>query len=429
MKSKFLRGVSFAFAPNQHWDLLKGLNIDSIRFRVYWNNLISELGNTPNYQLTDSIVQNCKTYNIRPMFEIGVGTHLPTNDGQSIDPNVIGKEQYLSLLSAMVEGFVNRYHQDCDIFAIEAELNAAFLWGLYGWRYTSLGGAWKDFDFLTEIIYTLSQIVRNYGNQVTTLVHTGIHDDFNRSLKLPTWTEAIQQWDDALDIVGLSAYPFYFNADKLSIEDVIVRAKGATTKPIFILESAYTIANNPSENIAYYQHTEEKQIQYANHMFDMCLKYHLDGLFYFNPWTTDGFKFGQLTDKDLKALEYLRKLDEDGNIQHLYDAIKELSLTYLRNDFSKVAETVESGFGILYPDATPREAYHSISQRFLGMENRQKVVIPIKKGNNMVAFPYKDGNESTFITDHDAVDVLVHQNSNLEFKVIISYAGHVRCWL
>lgn len=389
-------GASYAFVPpNKSYQRVSDAYLDYIRVRVHWSRVEKFISAELDFTIYDEVIAKCEEYNLTPIFEVGLGfagilPYINENSATRFDPQTVGKSPYLTNLLRFTAACLERYHDKVPIWGIETELNAAYPTGVFGWRSFNLSDSvWKDVGFCNDIINKLSEIVRGKGCRTITQIHTDIPDGIFKQLKLPTVRETIRLWDSDLDYVGLSMYPFYFNADLSEVYDKLTHRiqsiAEVTSKPIVILESGYPVAKFPEANPKRYNFTNEAQAEYTEIMMRLVSELSLAGIFYFKVNPIEGFALKRkVNSKDEFTFEILERAFEIESLIPLYNLLWYPGVAYLQNEFVPLIMSVERGFGNLFSDYTGRLSYFRLKERVMDMKQK---TISLRRGNNLVAFP------------------------------------------
>lgn len=175
---------------------------------VDWNSCDRQMDMALNASLTPILqVSGGSVYGL-PTFT-GSG---PLN-GKLMDPNYIGMPLYLAYQYRAARAAVERYGAHAALYQIENELNEAWLAGFAGQRVSdALGGAWKNWTFLTELLSTLNMAVKDAKPEAKTTMnfHTDVPESVHKLLNLPGYyVDAVANWSHILDIISFDAYPNY----------------------------------------------------------------------------------------------------------------------------------------------------------------------------------------------------------------------------
>ena len=329
--------------------------------------------------LIQSYVEN--NFQIFAVLAGGLNCDLPRFQGAVANPDRIGRQFYLGHIYLFAKATARRYGKTIKAFFIEDELNEAGLAALLGWRepcsidfrtrrFTQT--CWTDFNFLTELIKTLSQAVRQEAPKslVGILLHTDIHDNFHKGLWAAiagrkNFVESVVAWEQFGDIIGLDFFPNYYIADPVYFTDVGERIKKIKAvlleKSVVVLETGYSIPKQ-STNPYPVNWDEEKQAIYVHGAIESAVEAGADGFSYFNP---EGLGCspppGGYTAKDLYALQKLGRAFRQGDTLAAVVAVIELGVDYLDARFRCVLQAAE-GYGFLRPDGSKRPAYYSIQR-------------------------------------------------------------------
>jgi len=142
--------VQWSYIEPKLASLTPNLTVDWLR-----NNpaAIDEYSTTVDWRGCDSRVYGLVNRSIIPIIEVGEGTThcLPKYGNDIADPNVIGRELYLAYQYRASRAAVRRYKNVVHMWQTENELNEAWLEGLGGQRRFDMFGAWRDWEFLTQV--------------------------------------------------------------------------------------------------------------------------------------------------------------------------------------------------------------------------------------------------------------------------------------
>ncbi len=336
--------------------------------------MVHDYIDTMNWERPDQLIAAIIDAGMTPFINVGLGFtfFLPTFEGQEANPDWIGKENYIGHLYLHIRAVVERYNGDGDHDApgglvvkhwqVEGELNQAFLTALFGWRTPSfagaLGCAWKDWDFLTDIISNAARAVKVEDPEAltTTSIHSDIHPNMNHLFRIPTWREAIAEWRDHLDIIGIDLYPNYYIADPPRGDWVGERVREAIElgcgKPVVVMETNYP---SGPDLLGY---TEEKQADYVQAGLQSAIDNQASGYFHFGIKGPDHHSV-EISDEDMENLLLLGTLFEEGAVlEMLRFALTHME--YMEDHFIHVLQAVEHYWGIVRPDGTHKPAWDVI---------------------------------------------------------------------
>jgi len=214
--------------------------------------LVEKLERSGAWRAFDQKINWAKKFKIELIPIVGHGYQFdqPFYEGRPLNPESVGREKYLGTMALFVRAFVRRYGENFKLVQIENELNVAAPTMLWGWRLPMglegmKSGAFSDWNFLTEIMKTLSQSVRREHPQVRVIhnFHTDLSAKLLHRLGFPSWPEAVQWWRPYLDIIGLDLYPNYYDADKKyqgNLTRQVAKArKAGCGLPVMIMETNY----------------------------------------------------------------------------------------------------------------------------------------------------------------------------------------------
>lgn len=143
--------VQWAYVQPELKTLEPDLRVDALRANPA---LIDAWAATVDWTGMDHNLQLMRSNNITLIVEVGEGTIgcLPKYNGSRADPNIIGRDLYLAYQYRFSRAAVRRYKSVCRLWQTENELNEAWLSSIgNSQRLFHLGGAWKDWGFLTQV--------------------------------------------------------------------------------------------------------------------------------------------------------------------------------------------------------------------------------------------------------------------------------------
>ena len=335
---------------------------------------------THDWTAFDSLLAEMKAYGLQAFAVLGLGHKgaLPYFQGARVTPDLLGRENYLGHIYLYARATVERYNGDGEYDApgeltikywqLENELNQAFLAALWGWRTPgfeeALGSAWQSWQFLTDLLHTLSRAVKTEDPDAMTAVnfHTDIPAGINQGFLLPSWPEAIRRWAGYIDIVGMTAFPNYYDPDpvrgEVLGERVIEAMEMGCHRPVVILETGYT--TGPEER----GYSEAGQAVYIQEAYESALNAGAQGFFLFGIKTSDSHNV-EITPEDVENLEHLTGLFEQGNFLPLLSFALQ-NFDYIKNHFVHVLWSIESYWGLIRPDGTHKPGwvvYHDIADQ------------------------------------------------------------------
>lgn len=333
--------------------------------------MIAEYIQSHNWSASDALLAAMKAGGLEPMMIVGHGYTgtLPYFGGERLTPDRIGRENYLGHIYLFARAAVERYNGDGEMDApggqvvkfwqLENELNQAFFTALWGWRTPSfldaLGSAWRSWDFVTQLLETLSRAVEVEDPEALTTVnfHTDVPEEINSGFLLPSWQKSIRQWVDLVDVIGIDAYPNYYSPEPVKGEvlgELVAEASEmGCGKPVVVVETGYP--TGPSER----GYTEQGQATYIQEAFQASVAAGAKGFFLF------GVKTGEahgtvITPEDVANLEYLAELFDQGDFFALLTFALQ-NVEYLEDHFSEVLQTVEPYWGLVRSDGTHKPAW------------------------------------------------------------------------
>lgn len=333
-----------------------------------------------DWSAPDALLTACQENEIENVIlVVGVGFDwvLPQYNGEPANPDNLGKENYLGHYYRHIRAAVERYDGDgvydapgdlvVHFWEPEAELNEAFLTAVLGWRgppyEQALFSAWHDFDFLTDIIRLGNEAAREEDEQAVTIMpfHTDIHENFGRFFNYPPWFEAVEAWQEYVDIIGVDAYPNYYWPTPVHgdvLYDRIMRVRGiAPGKPIMVIETGYP--SGPAE-IGF---NEELQVHFIDQAIESARSAGAMGYMHFTIKT--GEQHGVvISPEDIDNLYMLGEAFEQGNVLRLlFFAL--LNLDYLRDHFADVLQAVEPYWGQFRHDGGKKPSWDLLHEKVL----------------------------------------------------------------
>ena len=328
--------------------------------------LVLDYIDTHDWSVPDTLLTETKNHDLEPLIILGHGyTHaLPYFEGARLTPNRFGRMYYLGHLYLHARAVVERYDGDGEhdapgglvvkFWQLENELNQAFLTALWGWRTPSyldaVGSAWQRWDFVTDVLETLSRAVRIEDPEALTMVnfHTDVPEALNHGFLLPSWPESIRLWIDHIDVVGIDAYPNYYSPEpvrgEVLGERVAIADEMGCGKPVVVVETGYP--TGPAER----GFTEVGQALYIQEAYDAAMGAGAQGFFLFGLRTSESHTT-EITPEDVENLAYVIELFEAGNFRELF-WFALFNAYYLQDHFVKVLWTVEPYWGLVRSDGT-----------------------------------------------------------------------------
>ncbi len=385
-------------------DILDDIGANSVCFFIRWREVEPEIVNYLTVEevegkpgLVDDFIRsgNWDAFDrrIQPFVDAGINVFVVVGGGFSCDipffegrpatPDRLGRENYLGHVFLFASAAARRYKDKVKGFVLEDELNEAALTALFGWRSPSpltAKSLWSDFDFLTELMESLSRAVRSEAPDALVMVnfHTDIHPNFHAmpSPELSSivggknWIESAVAWQDYMDVVALDAFPNYYTADPVygsDLGDKVAEIKSSLPgKPVIVLSTGYSVPRD-GENPSPANWTEEKQNRYLSEAIESSLRAGARGFFYFDL-AGQGCKPppGGYTEQDLLALGRIGPPFRNGDLTAFMVAVFELGMDYIQGRFVKVIQGAE-GFGFMRPDGSRRQAYYTIRRWYKEM--------------------------------------------------------------
>lgn len=247
--------------------------------------LIQEYLATKNWDTTDNMVNQLVENGIEPVLVIGVGFDelLPTYQGKIGNPQVLGMPNYITHLYLHTRAVVRRYHDRVHYWQMECHLNEAKMSLIRGER---SGFPWTKWDFLYSVLRALRDGVKteDYTADVTTSLYTDVPDELRQRLGGKTWQEALVDWWEFTDFIGLSSYPNNFKGTPVlgevvgqRVAEAIFLARG---RPVIVMESGYSSGPDSS-------HTEANQSLFIEEAAESVQNYGGSGFFYSTLYSCD----------------------------------------------------------------------------------------------------------------------------------------------
>jgi len=338
--------------------------------------LIEQYSRSVSWAAPDALLSSISGAGLRPFVIVGHGytTRLPRWNAAAATPDAIGRELYLGHLYLHARAVVERYDGDGNLDApgiapvrhwqLENELNEAYLTALWGWREPSFelahASAWQDWGFLTRLLTTLRDAVKDSDASALTAVnfHTDVSDALSTTLGKTTWRQAIQQWSSLIDIVGVDAYPNYYRAQPTRGSVVGERVSAARSlagaKPVIVLEAGY-----PS-GPALEGFDEASQDAFIRAAYTAAVSAGARGYFHFGSITAESHQ-AQITPTDLVNLERVGAAYDGEDVGWLIT----FSLTqpdYLKGHFAGVLQAVEGYWGLVRADGSRKPAWSTVQE-------------------------------------------------------------------
>ena len=376
--------------------VLKQLNIHWMRIKITWKELTPEVVE-PSLRLTDvqgkpeqvrrlsqhvnwspvdkrllSILQR----GIRPIVIVGHGyftSHAKLN-GKPACPDLIGREKYLAQMYWTTRAIVERYDGDgiddapgivIKVWQMENELNEAALTAVWGCRQPvwldGLSSAWADWTFLTRLLQTIYHAVKDADPEALTLMnfHTDVPAWISWLAGGHGWLDAVREWRDYMDIIGMDAYPNYFNPEPLKGEVVGARVamikKTATGLPVFVIETDYP--SGPSV----LGFTPENQAKYIRASFQSARNAGADAYFKFHVTDPSGLHKVTITDTDVERIKWIRQCVKNRRWL-LLSGWALIHANYIKSHFLDILKVVEKYCGVFTPDGQGTAAFNELKR-------------------------------------------------------------------
>ena len=183
--------------------------------------------------------------------------------------------------------------------------------------------------------------------------HTDIPAEINQGFLLPSWEDAIRQWMSHIDVIGIDAYPNYYQPEPVRGEVLGERVAAASEmgcgKPLVVVETGYP--TGPPER----GYTEADQAEYLQEAYDASVAAGAQGFFLFGVKTGEAHGT-EITPEGLANLEYLAGLFEERRFWDLLFFTLQ-NIEYLETHFSQVLQTVEPYWGLVRTDSTHKSGW------------------------------------------------------------------------
>ena len=337
--------------------------------------LVEKFSRETDWSAVDAQLKRMLEFGVQPIPIIGHGyrNEHATIHGQLATPDRLGREQYLGLMYLYCRAVVERYDGDgyldapgitIKLWQMENELNQAGLTAAWGWREPAwlpgLRSAWNDWDFLTRLLATIHQAVKDADPEAVTFMnfHTDIPPRINHLLRQPDWTLAVRRWKDLMEVIGFDSYPNYYLAEPVRgaligerIRQIQAAAPG---KPVFLVEVDY-----PS-GPAVRGFSEEHQAEFLRESYDAARRAGAWGYLKFSVVRSDEPP-ADITEKDLAALAKVVPWWEQGKSLRLLGWAV-LHANYLNRHFLDVVKTVEPYWGVVTPDGKRKPGFEVLQE-------------------------------------------------------------------
>jgi hypothetical protein len=260
----------------QFFRFLDSLEIKFIRSDINWKTVEPELYPLTNQSIDEYIAAHSQVFdNLEIHFQlanqylydflvsIGDGHSIPRDAvtgkelwiGYGLEPTsqdeVLGysadnyeflhRGSYLAALERHIRAVVRRLKDVIDFWQVENELNQADLAVLTnsGSTFRRNGSAWARVDFLDEVMQTMTASIKieDPNARITHNFH-------------PFRLRKIQDWEQYLDVIGLTYHPNFMTAFPLfsdfsgELVKIAYYLLDGTTKPVWILSSGYPAMRN-----------------------------------------------------------------------------------------------------------------------------------------------------------------------------------------
>ena len=347
--------------------------------------LVEEFSRTADWRGLDRRIKLLVEHGIQPIPIIGHGysSQLPSFRGKLATPDRLGQDHYLALTYLYVAAVVERYDGDglmdapgvrIKLWQIENEPNQAGLTAGWGWRdpkwIPGLLSAWSDWEFMTQLIQTLNQAVKDSDPESLTMVnfHTDVPAKITRLLNQPAWLDAVREWSPYIDVIGFDSYPNYYSPDPVRGNEVGEKVKQIRSlglnKPVLIVETDYP--SGPSVR----GFSAEKQAEFIRQSFWSAYDAGAAGYIKFDMQTLDSHTT-DITPKDLAALDRVIPMWEKDQLGRLLLwALPRAG--YVQKHFLDVVKTVEPYWGLVTPSGEKKPGYFVIEEIRKELAQKQK---------------------------------------------------------
>ncbi len=291
-----------SFRPQIHWHQVEPVMIEGVySIEDVTDDLVDAYAKGEldvSWGKYDQMVHSLVEARIEPHLVIAAGYSFQIPNALIRDsyrrgiPDFIGKERYIAQAFLHTRAAVRRYIGKVYIWQIENELNAAAeTLILARWR---SGSAWIDWGFLTQLVQTLSQAVKQENPQALC--------SHNFSLRPFLWRDDIQHWREFLDVIGIDPYPNYvFGFPQRGrsvgrfVKDAVAASEG---KPVMVLESGYPV--RPARR----GYSESRQAAYIKDAIHSAVEAGVRGFYYYELCSHEGFPAeGPWSDKFFQSIE------------------------------------------------------------------------------------------------------------------------------
>ncbi|MCA9771022.1 MAG: hypothetical protein KC466_01355 [Myxococcales bacterium] len=337
--------------------------------------LIDDFLATANWAPYDAAIADITAAGMQPIAIIGHGyaSTLPDFNGERLNPDTLGKENYIGHQYLITRAAVARYNGDGDrdapggqvikFWQLENELNQAMLTTLFTWRepigLDGLTSAWADWQFLTDLLTALGDAVKTEDpDAVTTMnFHTDVHPNINALLNTPSWQASIIDWRELVDVVSFDAYPNYYKAAP-TLGSVVgertteIKALACPGQQVMIMETGYPTGP------AIRDFDEAGQAAFIQDAVDTSVAAGAEGFLLFGLKTAETHSV-EITQEDLDNLVFLGNAYDQGDAAGLLNFALQ-NLEYLQGHFNEVLQSVEGYWGLVHADDTPKTAYATV---------------------------------------------------------------------
>lgn len=348
--------------PSLHLDEVRG-NFERVR------QLSSKIDWTP----VDERLRSVLRCGIRSIVIVGHGynSNYAGLNGHPAYPDRIGREQYLAQMYWTVRAVVERYDGDgiddapgivIKIWQTENELNEAGWTAAWGWRQPvwldGLRSAWSDWNFLTRLLQTLHQAVKDADPEALTLMnfHTDLPAWMSRLAGERGWLQAVREWSPYMDIIGMDAYPNYFDPLPVAGEAVgkrVALIKTVSNKPVYIIETDYPTGP------AILGFLPENQAQFVRDSYQSARAAGAEGYFKFSVVSSPESHKVTITEADVARVHWIRPCLKNRRwIRLIGWALTHTD--YIHSHFLAVLQAVEGYWGVVTPDGNPNPAFEEL---------------------------------------------------------------------
>ncbi|MEK7398677.1 MAG: FlgD immunoglobulin-like domain containing protein [Candidatus Poribacteria bacterium] len=306
----FYMGLTTQYDPPI--SLINELGADSICLFFSWGEVEPILDNKKSTSIDEYIVNHnwvkldqklaslSEAISIFVIIGDGSNRNLPKVNGEPANPNIVGREEYISRISLFVSSAVRRYKKQVDFWLMEDEVNESAASSIFGWRSPSVladpDSFWGNPGFVKELTDRLIQATRSEApaSKIGIVLHTDIPEQLHSQL----WTvigimdfiQAAQKLGENTDFIGISFFPNYYAASpvggKMGIGERIAKIRERVGKPVIVISAGYS---NPADIWSQKDFPPPvnwdaaKQMLFVNRAISETIGAGGDGFFYFSP--------------------------------------------------------------------------------------------------------------------------------------------------